>query len=219
MKLPLFILSLSFVLLACQSPSTRPMLAEGKYVNSLNNKILLQQIKNDEIIRGANDGSTDLAPTIFEFDGKKISQTDFQALHLDTFFYIQKKFGIELSTPNVKDLSDNKRVQQTYQGFSPTYFASHQFTPSHFDLHFDENDLLFLSVAHPVKGQFFAYGFDKMTGKQAVTSYMDDEYNGNFAAGNQLKSRQIDELRLVVTLNDSIYIHDFPIEDFYTHDH
>lgn len=186
-------------------------LNKDQMIHMPHNLNIMQQIKNDMIInRSVNQSNTETNVKYY-LDNETVEQAAFLSLPADTIFYINKirKY----------DESGSERLQTAYKAYTPNYYKEYRFEPKHFDLSFDESDQLVLEVTHPMQGELYAYGIDKNTAKQGVKPYQKLDFRGSFLNGQNLLSRQIDEMRFVLTIADSIYIHDFKIEDFYTHDH
>lgn len=173
---------------------------------------ILRQIQNDKIIQAQTMPTKTVKNYIL--DNKELSESDFQSLEKDTFFYLERKMSY------VEELEGtNPSLEVIYEGYTTEYYSNHQFTPESLMLSFDENDLLVFSLSHSTEGELFVYGFDKDTGKQGLPPYSEKKFIGDFTKRNSLHDRKINELRLVISLNDSLYIHDFEIEAFYTHEH
>jgi len=172
---------------------------------------MIQQIKNDMIINQSVSPSDTEQNSIYYVDNREVEQTIFSSISLDTIYYINRIMSY--------DETNDGDLKITYKGYTSHYYTDYKFVPKHFELSFDESDKLVLEVTHPTKGEFYAYGFDKDTAKQGVNPYHMLDFTGSFSSGQNLLNRQIDEMRFVLTIADSIYVHDFKIEDFYTHDH
>ena len=187
---------------------------KDQLIHRAHNANIMQQIRNDMIINKGTNSSILNRNVSYFLDKNEIDQTAFLALSLDSIFYINKVMDY-----GSKDQNRGDQLQTTYKGYTQKHFADYQFTPNNFDLSFDDRDQLILSVTHPVVGEFYAYGFDKQSGKQGIKPYHKLDFSGSYLGEQSLFSRKIDKLRFVLTVSDSIYIHDFKIEDFYTHDH
>lgn len=184
---------------------------KDQMIHMPHNANIMQQIKNDMII---NKGVHSQNNIVYYLDNEQLEQSTFLSISLDTIFYVNKIMNYDDRDETAVD-----ELNITYKGYTNHYYKEYKFEPSELNLSFDETDQLVLHVTHPAKGEFYAYGFDKNTGKQGVKPYHQPDFNGSFSRGQNLYNRQIEELRFVLTIADSIYIHDFKIEDFYTHDH
>ena len=217
MKALIFISFICLVFISCGKSESieNRQLIEDMSLNRAHNANIIRQVSNDKIIMGTTLGrQMELLPTQFKLDGLHITEDQFITMPLDSLYYVEKRIN------TTQDLEDSILKQQNiYKAYSSKYYKQHAFTPVHFDLLLDEHDLLQLDIKHPADGDFYAYGFDKKTGKKGIENYVDLDYTGHYSSANRLLDRKIDELRIVVTLADSIYIHDYVIEDFYTHDH
>lgn len=184
-------------------------------INRAHNANIMRQVNNDKIIMQTKLAKEiEVLATLFRFDGQDVTEEVFLALPLDSLFYAEKRMSVSQESGETII-----KQQNAYEAYSDEYYTEQAFTPEHFDLTIDENDLLRLTIQHPVEGDFYAYGFDKKTGKQGIDNYFNPSYTGNYSAANRILDRNIDELRIIVTLADSLYVHDYLIEDFYTHDH
>ncbi len=214
------LIAISFICLASiscgKSESIENLqLQKDMTINRAHNANIMRQVNNDKIImqtKLARD--IELLATLFRLDGQDMTEETFLALPLDSLFYAEKRMTVSqvFGETTIKQ-------QNVYEAYSDQYYTQHAFTPEHFELTIDENDLLQLNIQHAVEGDFYAYGFDKKTGKQGIDNYFDPDFKGSYMTANRILDRNIDELRIVVTLADSLYIDDYVIEDFYTHDH
>lgn len=208
---------LGLLMMACGNSESiaNSQLLRDMTINRAHNANIIRQVNNDNIILGSKlDRKTEILPTLFRLDGQIITEEAFLSLPLDSVFYAEKRMSYSQGSDHAI-----LKQQNLYKAYSSQYFSQHAFTPAHFDLTIDENDLLRLDFVHPADGDLYAYGFDAKTGKKGIEDYFDLDYSGSYTSANRLLDRNIDELRIVVTLADSLYIHDYGIEDFYTHDH
>jgi len=187
---------------------------KDKEIHLSHNENIMRQINNDVIINKTSKTSNTEYSIKFFLDRNEIDQSKFQEIPVETIFYVNKIMAYDKHS-----VDENKHLQISYKAYTENHFKTHSFTPDTFDLKFDETDKLALKIKHAIKGEFYAYGFDKKTGKQGIRPYYHPYFEGILETSQRLISRHIDELRLVVTIADSIYIHDFKIEDFYTHEH
>lgn len=210
----ILIIGLSFFSCANGMTESQLKMSKDKELHLSHNQNMMRQINNDIIINKTSKASQAPYSIKYFLDVNEINQKTFQQIPLDTIFYIDKI----MSYPD-HNKGENNHLQISYTAYTENHYENFRFSPEEFNLTFDESDKLVLQIKHAFDGELYAYGFDKKTGKQGINPYYEPNFEGTLETAQSLISRNIDELRLVVTIADSIYIHDFKIEDFYSHEH
>ena len=179
----------------------------GRHQHILN---MMNQINNDlKIFAGEK------ANFFFKIDGDLVNQEIFQRQDRDSLVHIVHHTA-EYEDHTHGDFTH--RFEITFSAFSTDYAAKYQFEPQYFQLHFDEAGLLNMTVDHSELGSLTAYGYDKATGNKMV-EYNDISYNKHFNESEKIHYRNAETMRMILMINDSIYIHDYSLPQILQHDH
>ena len=205
------VIACTILIYACQggeeqfSETARP--TDGRHQHVQN---MMKQINNDlKIFAGEK------ANFSFKIDGNLVSQEIFEKQDRDSLVHIVHH------TAEYEDHTHGNitnRFKITFSAFSTDYAAKYQFEPQYFKLHFDEAGLLNMIIDHAERGSLTSYGYDKATGNKMV-EYNDISYNKHFNESEKIHYRNAETMRMILMINDSIYIHDYSLPQILQHDH
>ena len=206
----LYVILIMLLLNGCQAPSesavtsdNSDLMHQGHIINMMN------QVKND--LRIFNSVNTKYE---FRIDDVEVDKQVFLNQDRERLIHVAHR---TIETIYLNDGStDQFKIQ--FLAYSQDYLAEYKFTPEYFNLFFNDEGLLSVSVNHSVNGSLTAYGYDKSSGSKMV-EYHSSTFVDSFMDAQKISNRHAEAMRLILMINDSMYVHDYTLPKIRLHDH